>query len=109
MQQSGEEEEERGDECTRRDHVPLERQLRLPPPLQCPQRDPRDKVSPALGQLPGLPDITKLLLSPGHPELSFLLRASTELQLLSGSCRVPHSTVTGREKTERNVIAAINL
>lgn len=39
----------RGGEHMRRDHVALEQQLNLPPPLGCPQQEPRDKVSPALG------------------------------------------------------------
>lgn len=33
----------------KRDHVALEQQLSLPPPLGCPQQEPRDEVSPALG------------------------------------------------------------
>lgn len=102
----------RGDKHARRDHIPLEQQLSLPPPLWCPRREPRGKVSPALGWLPGgmpgLPGIAKLLLPLRHPALSFIPRASTELQHLPRSCQAPCTTVTEREKKEKDVIAAIN-
>lgn len=74
--------------------VPLEQHLSLPPLLQCPWREPRDEVSPALGWLPGgMPGLPGMAKLPPlrHPALSFTPK----------SWQVPHTAVTERGGKKR--------
>lgn len=80
----------------------------FPPPLGCSQREPRDEHPKTLDGFQEGCQVNLALLPPRHPAFSLVLRASTELRHLPRSCEVPRTTVTGREKKEKDIIAAIN-